>query len=436
MADTPTPTPLPPPAKTEVLEYRPISAWAIAGLIVSVVFTILVLGSVVFALRAGTPLFLSVSVLLIAFVGAALSFVGQRQIALSEGTRAGAMLASWGLWLSVVSGLGFFVFYHFTQLALVNQSNSFLLDKGADTADGLPTSGFFPYLLGAAGGNSADLNRAFLLTLSPAYRAGDPTDDKKMAMMFDVDNKDVRGKLSQFRDHYLVRAIMAADPEAVKIVPLGVQKWDFDAGSYQVIRTYAIETPEVHLECTLMTFSTEAEEGERRKWFVVLPQPKDKKKEQLTELGKSMHEVRGSVHAIVDKWRRVIGPKTVVNDSTDWSKILPDLFQQKYVRSRVEEAYRGQPSATFIVRPPFQNAATPFKEVNGRLQISYPVQIFVAGHLSQPHYSLDGTVKVVSTKPIDLHNLPRELTWQVEGIEWSRANRVESPAQAKGKPLP
>ena len=73
-------------------------------------------------------------------VGIVFSLIGQKQIQNSEGTRAGAKLARLGIWLSLLSGLGYLSYYYVTGLALQSQANAFLMEKSED-------GGFFPRLI-------------------------------------------------------------------------------------------------------------------------------------------------------------------------------------------------------------------------------------------------------------------------------------------------
>src|SRR5687767_158541 len=100
---------LPPtPPTSETIAYRPISGWAIAGLIVSAFCAAIVVVLTVIGLIQGAPVFLPIWLLaLLAIVGLALSFIGQAHVQNSEGTRIGAKLATIGIWLSAVSGLSY-----------------------------------------------------------------------------------------------------------------------------------------------------------------------------------------------------------------------------------------------------------------------------------------------------------------------------------------
>src|SRR5262249_21378188 len=139
----------------------------------------------------------------------------QWEIRKSEGTRAGTTLARWGLWMSVVAGLGYFAYDKATELALTQQANNFLLVEGKD-------SGFFPRLLKAGADQPDDneaavnLNAAFLLTRPASHRVGaQPSDLEGMAKQFSAE--DIR----RFRANKLVRYLLQGGKKDTKIEPLG-----------------------------------------------------------------------------------------------------------------------------------------------------------------------------------------------------------------------
>src|SRR6516165_4882614 len=91
--------------------YRPVSGFAIAGFAASCVFALLVLIVAIVALVKGAPFFYSPFILLIPIAGLVLSLIARSHIRASEGTRAGEPLARAGIWISLFTGLGYFVYY-------------------------------------------------------------------------------------------------------------------------------------------------------------------------------------------------------------------------------------------------------------------------------------------------------------------------------------
>src|SRR5262249_24716015 len=138
----------------EPLVYRPLSGLAIAGLVCGALYALLVVSSILLAFFRREPFFIPSWMLALPIAGFVLALVGLRQIRESEGTRAGAGLAHWGLWLSGLSGLGAALFVWVSGLAIEKQANEFLMEKSSTDR----WSGFFPRLL------EGDTNGAFLLT--------------------------------------------------------------------------------------------------------------------------------------------------------------------------------------------------------------------------------------------------------------------------------
>jgi hypothetical protein len=254
----------PPPPPAEAIVYRPVSGWAVAGFGIGALFAFVIAANTVVALAQGAPMFFPAWILSLAVVGIVCSLIGQRQIELSEGTRAGAKLARLGIWLSLLSGLGYLSYYYVTGLALQNQANEFLMVKNEE-------GGFFP-LLKEAATKPSKLNAAFLLTLPASARAGRPDDEVGMIQLHDQPGKDgAPGPLTQFREGYFPRILYKHLADDAEITPLGVQEWKYEMRSYKIYRTYRIKTKEVELELLVAVFSTEAEAaGKERKWFVNL----------------------------------------------------------------------------------------------------------------------------------------------------------------------
>lgn len=261
-------TPLPPAEP-----YRPISGWAIAGFGAGALFAAFTVITTAIALWQGVPFFLHPSIIFVAIAGGVLSFLGQRHVQNSEGTRAGAKLASLGLWLSLISGLSYLSYYFFTGGALHSQAHAFLMEKSDED------SGFFPRMREGAA-DPVLMNQAFLLTRAPRQREGArPEDELEMMSRFDVPKDGMPGDLSVFRYGLSPQAFHSALPRLffkknakdVKIIEQGVQEWKYEQKSYMVYRKYRIETKELEWDTTLCICSSEAEAaGQGRKWFLNL----------------------------------------------------------------------------------------------------------------------------------------------------------------------
>jgi len=77
--------------------YRRVSGFAIAGLIVSAVFGLWVAISALVGFRSRSPVLLPIYVQMLPIAGAVLALIAMLLIRRSEGTLAGAKLATWAL---------------------------------------------------------------------------------------------------------------------------------------------------------------------------------------------------------------------------------------------------------------------------------------------------------------------------------------------------
>jgi hypothetical protein len=268
---------------SELLVYRPLSGLAIVGLACAAGYAALVVLSLILMLTRREPLFLGFWLLMLPIAGAVLCALALRQIRNSEDTRAGAALARWGLWIAVISGLGYGTFFVFTGLAIKQQANRFLLEKG-------PDAGFFPRLI------EGDLNGAFLLTLTPSERQGlTPADQAGIEKRFDLplSGKTPKGRLTLFRENELIRMLRQPAEPPITVEPLGVRSWAYESRGYKVERTYRITTPEAVFDVLLPVQSVDTDvPGEGRKWVLLwgpmdsLPTPR------LTDFGQRMTSFR------------------------------------------------------------------------------------------------------------------------------------------------
>ncbi len=288
------PDPTTPPATAErpiePLVYRPVSGLAIAGLALAALFAVLLLVSVVVTFVRQEPFYLPGWVLVLAVAGGVLSALALRQIRASEGTRAGAGLARVGLWVAAIAGLGSFTFSFFTGLAIQQQANRFLMEKG-------PDAGFFPLL------QQGEVNQAFLLTMPPDKRQANPHDEKLMDRLYDMpaDKKSSEGMLSMFRSMHFVQVLQQPYDPPAQIRAMGVRGWEYGGKGYKVTRTYRISTPEGEFDLPVMVQSFDSEvEGEGRKWMVVRDPSMILEPVRLTERGRKLSDLRDNAIAFIN----------------------------------------------------------------------------------------------------------------------------------------
>ncbi len=283
-----------PPPTSETIAYRPISGWAIAGFTVGLLFSALVVVCAVLGLFQGLPVFFPSWMLVAPIAGLVMSLYGQKQINDSEGTKVGSKLASCGIWLSLISGLGYLAYYLATTLAIESQANSFLLEKGED-------SGFFARI--RQGGR--EINAAYLLTL-PATRRGSasPDDVKAMIDLYDTGKEDPSA-FTFFPEQPLVRVFYGDLGKDAEITPAGVLGWKYIEGRYQVDRMYRIKTKEVEADAIISVQSTEAETaGQGRRWFVNLRESGIKEPYHLTKLGQGLRKLRFDARHVLEVWAK------------------------------------------------------------------------------------------------------------------------------------
>jgi hypothetical protein len=278
----PEPTPLPTAAPMRAEDsYRPVAGLAIASVILAGVFALLVLVNASVGLVKGLPFFLSNWLLLFPIAAAALSFVAQRQIRNSEGTRAGLVLAKWGMWLSVLFGLGYGTYAATTHFAVRRQAEDFLLDRD---------KGFFAVLKKPGGANAA-----FLLTRPPDDREGlNPSDIELMQKRFSRD-------LLQFLDHSLVRSVQQAGPDA-EVTLSGMKPPIYFQGGYLIDAEVNVKTPDVQAQFSLGVRSQDGRNG--REWYVDWTRTGEslKKNAEPTRRGASLWELRGDSHRWAAQW--------------------------------------------------------------------------------------------------------------------------------------
>jgi hypothetical protein len=360
--------------------YRPLSTLAVAGFFVSCLFAGIVLVSAAIAIKQGAPFFFDDWILIIAVAGFVLSYSGVSDIRNSEGTKAGTRLASWGMGLSLVCGLGYFAYSYSTRLALTQQANAFLTEIDED-------SGFLPRLQKSVQ-DKTELHRAFLLTLPAFDRAGvRPDDEAGLLRLHDMPGPDgMPGKLSQFRQNELVVALGQAGDKAV-ITPQGVQNWKYENRSYQVSRLYRIETPEAVTEVSLTVKSSEGEaEGQARTWFVDIRNAYPVSNE-LTDFGIGIRRLRGQAVAVLQRLgQRLQRPDKAAEpldfefakvDQTDWSKVHVEQSFRDDAKMRVLKVFeQGAATERWQAKLPPDVGGVPYRFDEQRfLTIEVPAQI-------------------------------------------------------------
>ncbi|HEV8061088.1 MAG TPA: hypothetical protein VGP68_14505, partial [Gemmataceae bacterium] len=118
-------TAFPKPREANDAGYRRVSGFAIAGLVVGILFVLFLLVQAIVGMMAHTTVLLPLWFEFIAVLGVALSLIGARSIRRADGTLAGMRIAQCGLWISLVTGLAYGAYYGATYLAVRQQADAF-----------------------------------------------------------------------------------------------------------------------------------------------------------------------------------------------------------------------------------------------------------------------------------------------------------------------
>jgi len=277
----------------ELVFYRRVSGFAIAGFAAGAIFAAYLLIQAAVGLRnPGSPILVHPAMQAIPAVGIILSLIALLLIGRSEGTLAGRGLAIWGAGLSLVFGLGYLAYYGTTYVATSQQADAFV-------------TRFFKEKLA-----QGKLYYAFLDTQHPAIRKrANPDNPAEMDTRFNspmrpqgTSASGSKGFIDMFRDTDFVKAIMQAKGE-VSVEPLGVSDWDFKTDAYKVQRLYRITTPTVAHEVLITSLGLESSkhEFEGREWQIVFPESKVRKT-TLTETGMRLQQLEQESTKFAREW--------------------------------------------------------------------------------------------------------------------------------------
>jgi hypothetical protein len=420
--------------------YKPISGLALGGLILSGIFAGLVVFSTAVALVKGAPIFLPTWLLLTPIVGFILCLVGRNQILGSDDTRAGLKLAHWGVALALFSGLGYAAYFVTIGYAVAGQANEFVVGPAE------PDNGFLKHLM-RAGQNPEDFDIAFLLTRPANARVKlRPGDRDIIPNTYDQPIQDAgAGEVSRFRSRIMVQMLMRAG-DKTELQPLGVHSWSHERGSYKVVRSYRIRTPEAELDVLLQVESTEAEvEGQLRQWFVNLLQSPLQAK-RLTPLGKVVEESREQAFAFIEnKWRPAQAAGEPFADfakidKTDWKRAYPDSERKgdpKGTKVAQRELYQRQAQATFAGKVKqffsvlYDNGGWPMWGLDdaGHFWVDVPVRMLIEGNNEFPSAWAEGTLRVRTREPFDPAKVSPPapiLDWEVVEVNFLRVRQTKS----------
>lgn len=274
--------------------YQRISGFAVAGLVVGSLFVLFLLVQVVIGFLSGSTVLLPLWLEFFAALGVCLSLIGLRAIRNSDGTLAGVKIAKAGIWISLISGLGYGSYYGATYLAVRQQ------------ADARSLAWFDKVRKGR-------VNEAFLMT-QPAEiaKTANPDDEKQMHTRFNTmpagsKNTAKGGGLDQFRNNEVIYMIKQGG-DATKVQPLGVRSWEHREGAYLVKRVYAVETPEATFDVLLTAVGRDGVDAgkEGRSWHVPFMESSiERDTLKKTNLGNRIEQMRFVAAKFLNDWGRM-----------------------------------------------------------------------------------------------------------------------------------
>ncbi|MCI0681255.1 MAG: hypothetical protein L0Y71_04055 [Gemmataceae bacterium] len=357
--------------------YRPLSAMAVIGFGMSCLFGGVVALSTLMAIAQGAAFFFSNWILLLALVGFLVSWWGLNDVRNSEGTKAGQKLATLGMWISLVSGCGYFAYSYFTGLALSQQAFAFLLQADDES------SGFVPRVQKGAA-HPVELRRAFLLTLPAPDRAGlRAEDENQIKQSQDRPRPDGSpGPFSLFRSHHLIQNLMHGGGNTT-IEPLGVKRWTYEKRSYYVSCLLRMATPEATADVLISVRSSEGESaGEKRQWFVDLTNIGYTSLE-FTPLGKGIKVLREHANMHMQQLDALLKKGGKLGDfdridATDWKALGPT--QEQEYKSRLAAIVDGRAANAnnwhFTFSREFTNAPWE-QDAEGRVTLTMPLSVML-----------------------------------------------------------
>jgi len=250
----------------EPAAYRPISALAVAALLVGTLTALLLVGFCISAAATHRP-FISPFMMLLAITSLGLAVAAKIQLARSQGTRAGSSLANFSLFLSLITSLGYMAYWFAIDLSVRQQSTA-VAEKWLD------------YLQK----NKPEL--AFRLTRDPGQQKSIPEEADAIRRRFgNVD-------LSLFTRSDIPR-LFRTWPDQSEVSFDGVHNWETTGNGLQAELNFSLRFPEGIYPITVTTLGSDDPDTGSRVWQVSFHTTGLKKNEQrLTTLGKLIYELQ------------------------------------------------------------------------------------------------------------------------------------------------
>jgi hypothetical protein len=425
--------------------YRPLSGLAIAGLGLALLFATIIVAYGLVGLFSGMPILLGNwhLFLLLPLAGAVLSFLAQWQIRNSEGTRAGQGLATWGLWLSVLFGLGYGAYAVATNLAVQWQAEDFLLNSNPEDAK----KGFFAKLKARSPNR---LTEAFLLTRPPDLRLSDLEEVERRFTR--PTNSAPRGELRQFEGNPVVRIVRQAGEDA-EVRLLNVRSCKYEEGGYWVDLVVEVQTPDCKSVQVPMTVRSKESSGSGREWYVDwtrTPQQLDPSWVTPTERGQRLAGLWESSMRFVHGWTQQLGRKDpeeankALCDRANFAPVwaphsldpLPPKLREQ-ARADINRVFDRTARDRFNIPQLRPENRVPYWEIDRktkRLRISHDVSMMFVDDRMESQYTCHATITVErkAGEPLSL-DPAHPPAWCISRLEVTSVSSVKPGGRNRGR---
>jgi hypothetical protein len=261
------------------IDYKPISAWAVAALTVSGLYALIIGTIAITALYVRQPALSSAWIF--AGVGLFLSIIARAHIKRSEGTRVGLRYATIAWWLSVIGGITFFAY---------NITSKFALKQQAERA----ATEWFD-LLKQSKNDPVKLNQAFLLTIEPTRRQNiDPGNSSELDANFGG------GPLPGFRNSDLIRYFERNGGD-VSVESLGVSNLEQIDTGYKLEYSFQLRSPEGVANLNIVMFGSEGKNIVGREWHILMP-PGGMSIKASTTYGRLLRHLQDEAREVAVTW--------------------------------------------------------------------------------------------------------------------------------------
>jgi hypothetical protein len=256
------------PSTSSESEYRPISGLAVASLICSGLFALILLVFVLLGFFTKKPIDESWH-LLFAVLGFALAIIARIQIRQSEGLRSGLQLTVIAWWISVIGGGGYFAYLKANETTLRIQSGTFADEWFKVLKTGKEEAGFL-YLI--------DPERRS----DPSLNIDDPSIKEVLELQFG-------GLWNQFKNHELVQLIRR-NRDSFSATSQGVRGWEYTSTGTRIDWTYRISSAEGVGLCSISLLGKKPK-GERTiAWNINVNTDSGFRRENQTTFGRVFNE--------------------------------------------------------------------------------------------------------------------------------------------------